>query len=278
MEVVTSRAEQENKNTMKRILFLIISALFVICGNADNNIPRIDYLPFKSGESIQYDVYYHWGIIWKKAAQGTLLINDSRYNDKNALKSSLACRTLAFADKILKVRDTLNSITTTNIKPLYYEKIANEGNYRATDILKYIYIQNSDSVGGDITLIRKKRDPSNDTVWTTGTPYDMLSVFYFLRTVEYRALDLNSSFDIPIFTGRKVITMRVTYIGRTIVELKNKSFHESYRINLNFLNDDNLKDEDPPIDVWLSSDNRRIPLKVEGKLPIGSLQAEYAGN
>ena len=172
MEVVTSRAEQENKNTMKRILFLIISALFVICGNADNNIPRIDYLPFKSGESIQYDVYYHWGIIWKKAAQGTLLINDSRYNDKNALKSSLACRTLAFADKILKVRDTLNSITTTNIKPLYYEKIANEGNYRATDILKYIYIQNSDSVGGDITLIRKKRDPSNDTVWTTGTPYD----------------------------------------------------------------------------------------------------------
>ena len=174
------------------------------------------------------------------------------------------------------VRDTLNSYTTLNITPLYYDKIANEGNYQAKDILKYIYPESGDSVGGDITLIRKKRAPWNGVVWSEGKPYDMLSVFYYLRTLEYRSLDLDQVIDIPIFTGRKVIIMKVKYIGRTIVELKNKKSYEAFRLNLNFVNDVNLKDEDPPIDVWLSTDKKRVPLKVEGKLPVGSLQAEIA--
>ena len=262
---------------MRKASFILLFSLFAFCIIAQDNIPKIDYSPFSSGEKIKYDVYYHWGIIWKKAAQGILNIEKDYEGDNEVFKSSLACKTLSFADKILKVRDTLISITTPDIKPLYYEKIANEGNYKATDILKYIYPENSDSVGGDIILIRRKREPSRDTVWTIGKPYDMLSVFYMLRTVEYKALDLNTCFDVPIFTGRKVITMKVTYIGRTNVELKNKKTYDSYLLNLNFLNDSNLKDEDPPINVWLSTDKRRIPLKVEGKLPVGSLQAEYNG-
>ncbi len=260
-----------------RKAFLIILSLIFFCNiNAEKKIPTIDNLPFSDGEEIQYEIYYHWGLIWKKAAKGTLNIKSSTYQGKSVYQSSLACQTLAFADKILRVRDTLNSYTTKDIKPLYYDKIANEGKYTATDILRYIYPANSDSVGGEITLIRKNRDPWTGIIWTTGHPYDMLSVFYYLRTIKYRSLDLNETFDIPIFTGRKIITMKVKFIGRTIVELKNKKTYEAFRLNLNFINDSHLKDDDPPIDVWLSTDENRIPLKVEGKLPLGSLQAEIA--
>ena len=248
---------------MRKAAISIILILFVCRAFCSSEVRQIDYLPFENGEKIQYDVYYHWGIIWKKAARGILDIKYSEYDGKVGFKSTLACQTLTFADKILRVRDTLNSYTTLNITPLYYDKIANEGNYQAKDILKYIYPESGDSVGGDITLIRKKRAPWNGVVWSEGKPYDMLSVFYYLRTLEYRSLDLDQVIDIPIFTGRKVIIMKVKYIGRTIVELKNKKSYEAFRLNLNFVNDVNLKDEDPPIDVWLSTDKKRVPLKVE---------------
>ena len=103
----------------------------------------------------------------------------------------------------------------------------------------------------------------------------MLTVFYYLRILDYSRLAPNTLISIPIFTGRKLITMLVRYKGETNVKLRNKSQFPSYRLNLSFVNDDSFKEDDDPIEVWLSADSQKIPLKVEGKLPIGSLQAEY---
>lgn len=233
-------------------------------------------IPFTSGETLCYDIYYHWGIIWKKAAQGTLHVKDTHYHGKEAYKMKLSCKTLSFADKVMSVRDTLNSYTTREVRPLYYDKIANEGSYKSKDCLHYLYKEGQ--TGGKTTLYRKNRPPRDTLIWVNGQAFDMLSVFYFLRKENLNAFKMYQSISVPVFTGRKVITMNVKYMGRTLITLRNKKQYPAYRLNLSFLNDDNLKDEDPPIEVWLSDDARKIPLKVEGKLPLGSLQAEYCGN
>lgn len=251
------------------ILMLLFLAASVSRGEAQE-------VPFSSGETLCYDIYYHWGIIWKKAAKGTLKVKDAHFNGKEAYKMKLACQTLSFADKIMPVRDTLNSYTTRQVVPLYYDKIANEGNYKGKDCLNYLY--KNDKTGGKITLHRKSRPKRDTLIWVNGPAYDMLSVFYYLRTIDLRSFKMYQTIDLPIFTGRKVIIMNVKYMGRTLVTLRNKKQYPAYRLNLSFKNDDNLKDEDPPIEVWLSDDDRKIPLKVEGKLPLGSLQAEYCGN
>ncbi|MGL4292205.1 MAG: DUF3108 domain-containing protein [Bacteroidales bacterium] len=278
MAAVTSRAERHNLTVVKiagpKLLWLWV-LVFCLSGILPANAETQNDHPFVPGETLHYDIYYHWGIIWKKAAQGTLHIKDTHFEGKPAYKMKLSCKTLSFADKIMAVRDTLNAVTSKRVIPLYYDKIANEGKHQSKDFLKYVYKDNQ--AGGKITLERKNK-PNRDTlIWTKSQPYDMLSVFYYLRTLDLDSFKMYHSVNIPVFTGRKLITMNVKYMGRTLVTLRNKKQFPAYRINLSFLNDDNLKDEDPPIEVWLSDDGRKIPLKVEGKLPLGSLQAEYSG-
>ncbi len=230
-------------------------------------------LPFQPGEKIYYDIYYHWGLIWKLAGQGTLGVDKATYNGKDALKMYLNGTTLNFADKMMKVRDTLRLVTTPDMVPLYYTKIANEGKHWGQDVLHYQYDGNGNTKG-KVSILRRTKPQYDTIIHVNGQAFDMLSVFYHLRMINYSKLKMYEVLTIPIFTGKKQVKMRVKYMGRTIVKLRSKKEYPSYRLNLSFVNDDNLKDDDP-IEVWLSDDAQRIPLKIEGKLPIGSLQAEY---
>jgi hypothetical protein len=237
----------------------------------------VDSLPFAPGEKLSYDIWYHWGPIWKKAATGDLSMTSANYHGQPAYKMNLACRTLSFADKVMSVRDTLNAYTTTGVKPLYYEKISNEGSYWGHDKLRYSYPSDGRKQA-NVSVLRRNR-PQRDTVlWASDQPYDMLSVFYHLRTLDYSKFKMGQTVSVPIVTGRKCIFMDVKYMGRTLASLRNKKQFSAYRLYLSFRNDNNLKEDDDPIEVWLSDDTRKIPLKVQGKLPIGSLQAEYSGD
>lgn len=239
-------------------------------------VAKGNQLPFYHGETLKYDIYYHWGIIWKKAASGVLNVKQTQYKGQDAFNMKLACQTLSFADKIMRVRDTLHSYTSLDVQPFHYEKIANEGSHSSRDVLQYQY--KDAKTGGKTTLYRRNRAPRDTLIWTDGPAFDMLSVFYHLRNCDLQNFKMHQSISIPIFTGRKLITMNVKYMGRTRVTLHSKKEYSAFRLNLSFENDNNLKEEDPPIEVWLSDDVRKIPLKVEGKLPLGSLQAEYSGN
>jgi Protein of unknown function (DUF3108). len=86
--------------------------------------------------------------------------------------------------------------------PLYYNKITNEGNYWSKDYLYYNY----DGNGTKAKIhVLKKKGIRRDTVLHIGGPgYDMLSVFYYLRTIDFRKSQIYDTMAIPIFSGRKV--------------------------------------------------------------------------
>lgn len=74
-------------------------------------------------ESLNYEIVYHWGLIWKHAASATLSLtaSGSHYN------SRLATRTVSWADKIYRVRDTLScQMLRDGLKPLRYVKATHE--------------------------------------------------------------------------------------------------------------------------------------------------------
>ncbi len=228
---------------------------------------------FESGETLFYRIYFKWGFIWKEAANGELFAERSVYEGKDVYRMSLACKTLNFVDKIMPVRDTLNAITSLEVQPLFYSKITNEGSYRGKDFLKYRY--DDGRFGGDVRIVRENRPDALSTLWSEAQPYDMLSVFYYLRYMDFKKLDMYETVDIPIITKDRLTMMRVKYMGQTIAKLHNGKEYPSYKIYISFLNDKNLDEQDHPIEVWMSNDDRKIPIRMVGKLPIGSLQAEW---
>ena len=223
-----------------------------------------------SNESLRYVVSYKWGLIHKDAGDATLSLRRSgdRY------KVSLVAKTRPWADKFYSVRDTLlGEIRIKDLRPLSYAKITHEKKKYARDDIRYSF--SGDNTVGHTKCLRVKNGVTNVTERTltaSGPVYDMLSIFYYLRQLNYDQLNKNKLYVATIFSGKKREKIKIRSIGKEVITLKDKSKHDAYHIRFNFTQDGGKKSSDD-IDVWISTDSRHIPLYLVGTLPVGEVRA-----
>lgn len=246
---------------MKKIILLFIGILF----------PSLIFASFKN-ENLNYVISYKWGLIHKDAGEATLFLKEVG----DVYKVGLTAKTKPWADRIFQVRDTLSGIIQkSDLRPLSYTKIAHEDSKYGKDEIKYKY-QGNIVVGQCKRYKNKKGNVSTSEKTLTGSlpVYDMLSVFYYLRMVNYEQLTGGRPFKVTIFSGSKTEQMTIKFLGKESIKLKNKTKREAYHIRFNFTTDGKKKSSDD-IDVWISTDSSHIPLYVVGKLPIGEVRAYY---
>lgn len=237
----------------------------------------------KTQEALKYDVYYHWGIIWKKAGSGILTL-DSLYSPQGEpqLRAQLAGRSLSIVEAIMRVRDTLESRMNIDYVPFEYVKKTNEGSYFATEHNYYSYIfknptapltpSNVDSTIVDIRRWRYKKKDDHVRLSVAGPGYDMLSIFYVMRRLDFDKMAPGTRLQYPIFSGIKMTWMYVEYRGHTTCEMKSGKRYDSHRVELYFKSRDS---DHTPLQVWLSTDPSHKPLKVIISLKrIGAIQGE----
>ncbi len=221
-------------------------------------------------ENLKYEIVYHWGMIWKHAASATLSLS----NSGNYYNTSLVAHTRSWADKIYQVRDTLTcTIQKDGFKPIKYVKTSHEGNHYGKDIVQYSYAANASTA--NCTVIRKDKDTRFITLQAPGQAYDMLSVFYFLRTIDFDSFIKNGTIKSVIFSGRKKENLTVKYVNVEKIELRDNSTHIAHHITFTFTQDGQTKSSDD-IHCWISTDSRHIPLLLKGSLPIGEVRVYYA--
>jgi len=108
----------------------------------------------------------------------------------------------------------------------------------------------------------------------SGPVFDMLSIFYYLRSLNYEALHNNQVFKATVFSGSKAETITIRCLGKKSIKLKDKTTREAYHIRFNFTQEGGRKSSDD-IDTWISADSRHIPLYLVGKLPVGEVRAYF---
>lgn len=225
-------------------------------------------------ETLHYVISYKWGLIHKDSGDATLKLTNSG-NKYNLL---LTGKTRPWADKFYQVRDTLKgSITKSNFRPVSYTKIAHENGKYSRDDITYSY--SGKQVIGYSKRHREKDGKMRVTEKTLngeGQVFDMLSVFYFLRTIDYSKLLDGSVVKSTMFSGRKVELLTVRCVGKEDVKLKDKSVREAYHIKFKFTQEGKKKSSDD-IDAWISTDSSHIPLLVVGSLPLGKIKCYYVG-
>lgn len=224
-------------------------------------------------ERLNYVVTYKWGLIQKDAGTATLELK----NHGNNYLISLMARSKPWADKIYQVRDTLlGTVEKNGFKPLTYTKIAHEDGKYSRDDLTYSY--NGNTVDGHAKRIKinKKGEVSRNEkkLSATGRTFDMLSVFYFLRTIDYSHLDAGKEVVATVFSGSKAEKLTIKCEGVETIKLRDKSKREAYHIKFRFTTEGQKKSSDD-IDAWISTDSRHIPLLVEGSLPVGKVKCFY---
>ncbi len=226
-------------------------------------------------ETLHYNVMFKWGLINKKAGTATLRLRHA----PDEYHSNLTAASEPWADHFYRVRDTLNGrMEYEGLRPLFYEKIAREGGEYKHDQVHYDYSVPGEVIGHCSRRVYKKNELRIDEtrqMEAQGAAIDMLTSFYYMRLLPFREMEPDETTSIVIFSGKQKETLTIRYVGIENVEIKGTQF-QTYHIRFIFTSRGGTKTSDD-MDAWISTEPRRIPLKLEGKLPVGKVRCFFAG-
>ncbi|MCC8070752.1 MAG: DUF3108 domain-containing protein [Bacteroidales bacterium] len=256
----------------KRFLpFLITIAVLLLLGGFG---ARAQSLSFPD-EELHYKVTFKWGLIQKQAGTATLKLR-SQGSD---FKATLYARSDPWADRIYQLRDTLTSLMSgSDMLPIRYERIAHEEGKYSRDIINFRRAGNA--FNATCTRYRQRDADKPMTVRDTslyaeGVVVDMLSVFYYLRTIDYTSFRPKEYKNITIFSGKRKENLRIKFEDIQDIKVEDKRYN-TYHLSFVFTTEGGKESSDP-INVWITTAPPHIPVKLEGSLKVGKIRCLYTG-
>ena len=228
-------------------------------------------------ESLNYRIMYKWGIVNKQAGHATLSLRTSG----NHYNLMLTAASEPWADKFYRVRDTLSGVVeAATFRPQVYRKMSHEGGDHKHDVVTYTFSGNT-VVG---TCTRKKWDKNytlkvdeKRTLTAEGMTVDMLSSFYYMRNRPYQSWQAGHTIRVNLFSGKRKELLTIRYLGIETVKIDRKEYR-AYHISFTFTDPQKPKNQtSDPMEAWISADDARIPVKLEGKLKVGKVQCFFTG-
>jgi uncharacterized protein (DUF736 family) len=228
--------------------------------SADNRV--VPNRSFGTGERVEYRV--HYGFINAAEAKVEIGKNISTINNRPCYRVNVTGRTVGAFDLISKVRDTWRSyIDTTAILPQMFERQIQENKYKKEE--KVLFYHHRDQAVSSVKDGTKTFNVPNNI-------HDIISGYYFLRTVNFERVNEGEIIEVPTFFDGEVYKLRVRYVGKDVVKTK---FGKTKVLRLNPLIPSNkfFKDEGA-MRLWVTDDINKIPVKAEVELRIGSLEMD----
>ena len=245
---------------MRKIILLIITILTTLfhlqAQEIQPNVKKLSYL-----------AYYNLGLIWINAGQVEFKLNHSNLYP-NALHLKAHGYTQPSWDWIFKVRDTLDShYNSETFVPYKFERLAHEGNYHKT--FKYKFNYQDSLIYSDVH--RQGRVKEQDTIKLQSNTYDMLSVAWMAREIDFSKLKTNHQIPISLLIDRKIHHLYIRYHGVQTEKIANKK-RECYVFSPLLVKGE-MFEEGEGMKVYISKDKYRIPLMIEAKIIVGSVKA-----
>lgn len=225
---------------------------------------------FKSGEKINYDLYFKYGLINARAGKGSLSITEANYKGEQAYKTYMLLNTTGLAGSLYTVNDTLTSFVDMKVRPLLFTKEAFEGSDYSTEKQSYTYVNNSINVRAIRTWNGK---PDFDEVVSTDKcAYDYLSVLLYVRNIDYTGMKKGDRKTIHFLSGKSIVTMYVNYLGTSNIRANDGKRYNVINLSMTIL-DKAFTDQREAIRASLTNDKNRIPIVIDTNLRIGAVRA-----
>ncbi|GBU06843.1 hypothetical protein AwDysgo_01740 [Bacteroidales bacterium] len=230
--------------------------------------------PFKAGEELKYDISLKYGILMAKAGSAKFTVEKAELDSKEVTKTELSFRTSSMFDRIFKIRDTLQSFADTNYSPLLHKKHLHEGKTEYIEEIQYLKHSNTES------QVRSRRTKNGelkfDTLLTANQlGFDILGVFTFARTLDYENLNVGQAFSITNFIGKDAVKMTIRFLGQNVLEKGDDKKFKSLKFEVDIV-DKAFENHKNAMEMWISDDDNRVPLKLKARLKIGAAEAELS--
>ena len=258
---------------LKKFLFIIFSHLFLYISSGYAQNLNSDFVPdslynksfnsYKSGEFFEYKL--HYGFL--NASYASLELKKEILNDSLVYRATAIGRTTGLARLFYRVDDLYEAFfPLEKVKPLKSIRDIYEGGY----------VRKSETVYDDknktATILNKITNEERVIKLESGYQ-DIISTFYFLRKhLDISKLKEGDIIFVNIFFASQNYPFKMKYLGIERIKtkfgliecLKLKPFMEAGRV---FRSNEG-------IDLWVTNDENRIPVKVKANLRVGTIVAD----
>ena len=218
---------------------------------------------FGTGERLVFDVNY--GFVTAGEAVMEIPGFDSLAGRK-CFRVEFRVSSLPSFSWIYRVEDRyLTFIDAETIAPLRFEQHIREGNFKRDFTADFDQVNHvARTTEGEFPI----------------PPYvhDILSAFYFARTIDFSTMKKGEIVLLQNFYKDKSYELGVKLLGRQELEVAAGTFNTVVVEPL--VREGGLFKSDGRIVIWLTDDERKIPIRVNTKVVIGSIDTElreYAG-
>jgi hypothetical protein len=250
------------KNT--KIVFVIgILSLLVSSVSIADESERKREIPFEPGEKLHFEVW--WGFI--RAGEATLqILPIEEVNGEKVFSFFMSARTTSFVDVFYKVRDTYESLTDIGMNHAIHYRKKKEGHGEKEVIVRFDWEEM------ETQYVRTGEDWS--PVPLISGSFDPLSVFYALRTHD---LEVGKEILVPVSDGKNCVMGLAKVLKRERIKVKMGEY-DAYLIEPDMKDIGGVfeKSDDAKIKVWVTADDKKIPLRFKSKVIVGSFIAELA--
>lgn len=221
---------------------------------------------FNPGEKVFLDINY-MGVSTGKIVLSTLdpiYIGDKKANHFNAV-----VKTAAYYRYLYELDDTVDSYVSVekNI-PLKFSLIQRESD-KDIDDLQLFDLNKLKTYAYFKKKTDKKTKKKKNVKYIPSHYVDPLSVIYFIRGLP---MVKGKSYDIPIMNQGKIIFLNTTVVGTTVIDTKIGK-KQAYVVKASSkYSGETLKSGD--MTFWFSKDEKRVFLRFEAKIKIGSITGD----
>lgn len=228
---------------------------------------KVKNTSFKKGEYLEYDASYGYF----DAAKATLEIQplSKTINGRKVAHVVGRGKSLGTFNWFFEVEDRYETyIDESSIIPWKFVRHVREGGYSLDRGIEFDHYRNKAEVS------QTKKDTTRHVVKTNSQ--DLLSAFYYARTLKLQNAKIGQTFTINTFFDREMFPMKIKFLGKEVIEtdlgefncLKFRPIVEEGRV---------FKEEED-MTLWVSDDANKVPIRLETELMIGSIQLDLVNH
>lgn len=230
-------------------------------------------LPFKPNEVVNYEISYNWGFIWVSAGTVSFSVQQSELNQKPTLILTGKGATYPKYDWFYEVRDTYQSeVNAYTLRPYTFLRDVNEGSTRIYNT--YIFNQRKNLAYSQI--LQKSGELKKDTIDFPENTFDVISMIYQSRTIDYSKYATNDKIPIKILLDNKVYDTYIRYLGTENINFKGINNVLCYKFKP-MLIEGTIFTGGEDMTVWVTADENKIPIYIESKILVGNIKAILTG-
>lgn len=242
-------------NGMKKILSLFI-LLTITFGNAQK-LQNI-----QSGETLRYRI--HYGLL--NAGTASLTTLKTTYKGQPHFYVKGIGKTTGAVRAFFKVEDKYESFINYNTGlPSFYVRNVKEGTY--TQHFETVFNHSNQTL-----LLTDKEKNTTQSLKSVAGIQDMLSAFYYLRSLNDSELKVGSVKKVNVWIDDEMFPFQLKVVGTENVKTK-FGWINTLKIVPQVISGRVFKDKEG-VTLWVSNDRNHIPIAIKAELAVGSLKAD----